>query len=79
MKIDNIRINQSRLPKNLHDYTEYDKFIKDLKTVELLEFCNFNCNIFHQNLLVVSCGNYLMYGFLEKAHSPKVTPKVISS
>jgi hypothetical protein len=78
MKIDNIRINQSRLPKNLHDYTEYDKYIKDLKTVELMEFCNFNCNIFHQNLMVVSCGNYLMYGFLEKARSPKPNPKVAS-
>lgn len=31
-----------------------------------MEFNNFNCNIFHQNLMVVSCGNYLMYGYLEK-------------
>lgn len=34
MRIKNIRINQSRLPKNLHDYTEYDKYIKDLRNLE---------------------------------------------
>jgi len=33
-KIENIQIIQSRLPKQLHDYNEYDNLIQDIKNLE---------------------------------------------
>lgn len=57
----------------MHDYSEYDKYIKDLKELEKVSLSGFNINIFHQNLLVVSCGNHLMYGYLDKNPEKETT------
>ena len=61
-KINNLRIRQSRLPVELHDYSEYDQLIQDLIEVENKKLENIYAKIYFRDLVVIYCGNYLMYG-----------------
>jgi len=57
---------QKRLPKEYFDYTEYENLIDDLSALDLKDPDMISSRLYYQDLVVVYCGQYLKYGFLEK-------------
>lgn len=57
---------QKRLPKEYFDYSEYENLIDDLQVLDGKDSDIVCSRIYYENLVVVYCGQYLKYGFLEK-------------
>ena len=70
-KLENIRIIQTRYPKVLHDYTEYDTLIKELREIENKKSIEIYAKCYFDDLVVVYQGNMLKYGRLEANSNPK--------
>ena len=70
-KLENIRIIQTRYPKVLHDYTEYDTLIKELRETEGKKSIVIYAKCYFDDLIVVYQGNMLKYGRLEANSNPK--------
>ena len=64
---------QKRLPKEYFDYSEYENLIDDLQALDRKDPDVVCSRIYYENLVVVYCGQYLKYGFLEK--NPKKRSK----
>ena len=69
-KLEKIRIIQTRYPQNMHDYTEYDSLIRDLKEIEERTHIDISAKCYFCNLVVVYQGNILRYGRLQKNKKP---------
>ena len=55
---------QSRLPKKLFDYTQYEHLIEDLLELESQEADYVYAKVYYENLVVVFCGRYVKFGRL---------------
>ena len=49
------------MPVEQHDYSEYDQLIQELIELENKKLENIYAKICFDNLLIVYCGNYLMF------------------
>ena len=64
MKINQIRAAQSRLPKKLFDYTEYENLIERLLILEGKSATQVSSGVYGDNLVVIHGGQYVKYGKL---------------
>lgn len=64
MKINQIRSAQSRLPKKLFDYSEYENLIEQLLSLESKSATQVAAGIYGENLVVIHGGQYVKYGKL---------------
>lgn len=65
-KIKSIRIRQTRLPKILHDYLEYENLIQDLADLSVKESERIQSKIFFGDLVVLYGGQYFKYAKLKE-------------
>jgi hypothetical protein len=64
MKINSIRASQSRMPKSLFDYSQYENAIEDLLALEGKSTTDVYAGVYGENLVVVYSGQYVKYGKL---------------
>lgn len=71
-KLEHILTIQTRLPKALHDYQEYDNLIQELRKLEDKgqEDDKIFSKLYDDDLIILYSGNYLKYGRLEKLKKP---------
>lgn len=61
-KLNAIRIVQTRWPRSLHDYTEYDTLLLELRVLENKKVNDIYAKCYFEDLLIIYCGNYLKFG-----------------
>jgi hypothetical protein len=63
-KINSIRLIQSRYPKKLFEYTQYENLIDDLLELESQEANYVYAKVYYDDLVVIYCGRHVKYGRL---------------
>ena len=61
-KLNAIRIVQTRWPRCLHDYTQYDTLLHELRTLENKKVNDIYAKCYFEDLVIIYCGNYLKFG-----------------
>ena len=82
MKINQIRTAQSRLPKKLFEYSEYENLIDDLLVLESKSHTKVCAGIYGEhNLVVIHGGQYVKFGKLipnkKKIRAKKDLPDLV--
>ena len=70
IKLNNIKIVQRRYPEALHDYTEYDNLIRNLRAIENKKSIEIYAKNYFDDLIVIYQGNMLKYGRSQKNTAP---------
>ena len=61
-KLSAIRIVQTRWPRSLHDYTQYDTLLQELRYLENKKVNDIYAKCYYDDLIIIYCGNYLKFG-----------------